>query len=95
MSLLSDYETLLDLSQKMALLAREQAWDDLLEAESKRRELLKGMTTAELLRLPTAQQQTVAKIINQIQDFDQSVMEYVLPWQDHVRPLLASFEPKL
>lgn len=94
MRLLNGYETLLALSQQMAGLAQEQAWDALTQTESERRELLAKLPVSELSSLPSDEQQQIATIIKQIQVFDQSVRDYVLPWQDHVRTLLASFAPK-
>lgn len=94
MSLLNDYETLLGLSHEMAKWAQEQAWDKLAQTEAERRALLKNLASAGLPLLPAAQQQAVAAIILQIQDCDRAVLEYVLPWQEHVRPLLARFAPK-
>lgn len=94
MSLHGDYETLLGLSQKMEILAREQAWDNLIETESERHELMNCLDVSELPRLTKAQQVAVVTIIKQIQDCDQKVLDYVLPWKEHVHPLLTRFEPK-
>lgn len=91
---LTCYKTLLSLSQKMAAQACAQAWDDLTQTEAERRALLDSLPTSRLTSLPPADQQAIAAIIQQIQGYDQTVRDYVLPWQDSVRTLLASLEPK-
>ena len=94
MRLLSCYENLLSLSQKMGALAREQAWDELTQTEAERRTLVAGLPTAGLGALPPADQQAIVMLIKQIQHCDQTVRDYVLPWQDSVSTLLARSELK-
>lgn len=94
MRLLTCYENLLSLSQKMEALAREQAWDELTQTEAERRTLLAGLPASGLAALPPADQQAIAMLIQQIQHCDQTVRDYVLPWQDSVSTLLARSELK-
>ncbi len=98
MHFLPRYKPLLELSRKMEKLASEQAWDDLIATESERRRLfdnlLASLPSAQLARLPQAEQQAIATLIRQIQNCDQTVREYVLPWQENVGTLLAHLEPK-
>lgn len=78
----------------MAVLAREQAWDDLANAEAVRRALISGMPNSPLPALPPAEQQAIRTLVEKIQQCDQTVREYVLPWQESVGKLLARLEPK-
>ena len=94
MRLLTSYETLLNLSRKMEVFAREQAWDDLTQTESERGQLLTSLSSSGLSALPFADQQAIAAMIRQIQCCDQAVRDHVLPWQDSVRTLLTRLEPK-
>ncbi len=94
MRLLTCYENLLSLSQKMEALAREQAWDELTQTEAERRTLVASLPTSRLAALPPGDQQAIALLIKQIQHCDQTVRDYVLPWQDSVSTLLTRTELK-
>lgn len=94
MHLLKCYKSVLDLSQKMETLAREQDWEALTQAEAERRMLLASLPASRLSVLPLADQQAIAALIRQIQSCDQTVREYVLPWQESVGTLLARLAPK-
>lgn len=94
MHLLRHYEALLSLSQTMAGLAEAQAWESLVQTELARRELFAQIPAAALPSLPADEQKRVAAIIQQIQAFDKSVNDYVLPWRDSVSALLVSLQPK-
>lgn len=78
----------------MENLAREQAWDNLIATESERRSLLGSLPTIQPANLSGADQQAIAAIIRQIQSCDQTVREYVQPWQESVGTLLARLAPK-
>jgi len=94
MNLLASYETLLGLSQEMEALARQQAWDALTQLETQRAALLAALPATPLTALPIDRQRAIAAKIRQIQTCDKAVLEYVLPWQEHVGKLLARLAAK-
>lgn len=94
MNLLTRYETLLGLSQEMATLARQQAWDALTQLETQRAALVATLPATSGAALSATEQRTLAATIKQIQACDQTVREYVLPWQEHVGSLLTRLAPK-
>ena len=95
MGVLATYENALGLSKKMVELAHEQAWDMLPQTEAERRSLLDSLPNSGLRMLPRAEQALAAGLIRQIQNCDQEVRDYVLPWQESVGKLLARLETKV
>ena len=94
MQVLRYYQALLECSQRMVVLAREQAWDDLANAEAARRAIISDMPNSTLQALPLAEQQSIRALDEKIQQCDQTVRDYVLPWQESVGKLLSRLEPK-
>ncbi len=78
----------------MARLACEQAWDELAKIELERRSLITQSPTLILSRLPVSEQLAIRALIEQIQQCDQTVREYLLPWRESVGNLLARLETK-
>ena len=78
----------------MARLACEQAWDELAKIELERRSLITQSPTLILSRLPVSEQLAIRALIEQIQQCDQTVREYLMPWRDSVGNLLARLETK-
>jgi len=93
MSILSNYRNLLALSQEMALLATQQAWDKLGDLEAKRAALIASLPPR-LNGLPDTEQRAIAGIIQQILRCDESIQEHLVPWREHVGTLLARLQPK-
>ncbi len=79
----------------MARLACEQAWDELAKIELERRSLITQSPTLILSRLPVSEQLAIRALIEQIQQCDQTVREYLLPWRESVGSLLARLETKV
>ncbi len=79
----------------MARLACEQAWDELAKIELERRSLITQSPTLILSRLPVSEQLAIRALIEQIQQCDQTVREYLLPWRESVGNLLARLETKV
>ena len=94
---LTYYQVLLEHSQHMARLACEQAWDELAKIELERRSLI-TQSPASILSilstLPISEQLAIRALIEQIQQCDQTVREYLMPWRDSVGNLLARLETK-
>ncbi|MDD2741875.1 MAG: flagellar protein FliT [Rhodocyclaceae bacterium] len=93
MSVLARYQNLLDLSQEMALLATEQAWDKLGDLQAKRATLIASLPPR-LNGLPDAEQRAIAGIIQQILRCDETIQEYLVPWREQVGILLSHLQPK-
>ena len=91
MSALANYEALLGISLKMKACACEQAWDELAQLETQRANLIASQP-AQPNFVPTVEQQSIAKIIRQIQACDQAVLEYVTPWREQAGKLLERLE---
>ena len=91
---LTYYQALLEHSQRMALLACEQAWDELAKIELERRSLITQSPASILSTLPISEQLAIRALIEQIQQCDQTVREYLLPWRESVGNLLARLETK-
>ena len=91
---LTYYQALLEHSQRMALLACEQAWDELAKIELERRSLITQSPVSILSTLPISEQLAIRALIEQIQQCDQTVREYLLPWRESVGNLLARLETK-
>ena len=91
---LTYYQALLEHSQRMASLACEQAWDELAKIELERRSLITQSPASILSTLPISEQLAIRALIEQIQQCDQTVREYLMPWRDSVGNLLARLETK-
>ena len=78
----------------MARLACEQAWDELAKIELERRSLISQSPKMILSTLPISEQLAIRALIEQIQQCDQTVREYLMPWRDSVGNLLARLETK-
>lgn len=78
----------------MAKLASEQLWDELAQIELKRRSLINSFPASSVSTLPASEQLAIRSLIEQIQQCDQTVREYLLPWQESVGNLLARLESK-
>ncbi len=94
---LTYYQTLLEHSQRMVTLACEQAWDELAKIELERRSLI-TQSPASILSilstLPISEQLAIRALIEQIQQCDQTVCDYLLPWRESVGSLLTRLETK-
>jgi hypothetical protein len=87
MSPLTAYRNLLDLSWDMLKLVREQDSEALLELEIRRAAIINNLPD----RLPTllpSEREELQSIIREIRDCDAKVLDYALPWRDHLRKLL-------
>ena len=91
---LTYYQALLEHSQHMASLACDQAWNDLAKTELERRSLISQSPKLTLSTLPISEQLAIRALIEQIQQCDQTVREYLLPWRESVGNLLARLETK-
>lgn len=89
---LAQYESLLGLSRQMAELARQQSWEALTQLESRRVELL-GQLPPSIATLPAPERADIAAAIRQIQECDETVLEYLIPWREHAGTLLAHLKP--
>ncbi len=78
----------------MASLACDQAWNDLAKIELERRSLITQSPKLILSTLPISEQLAIRALIEQIQQCDQTVREYLLPWRESVGNLLARLETK-
>ncbi len=92
MSALAQYRAVLDLSRQMVDLSQRQSWDELASLETRRAQLL-GQMPADLSSLPAGEQAAIAATIRQIQDCDDSVLAYVMPWREHAGALLSRLQP--
>jgi hypothetical protein len=93
MSVLVDYQSLLKLSQEMALQATQQCWDKLAELEAQRAVLIASLPPR-LNGLPDVDQRAIALIIKQTLRCDETIQEYLVPWREHVSTLLSRLQPK-
>lgn len=84
---LAIFRKALALSAEMAKLAKEQEWEALTATERQRAALLTALPAI----LPTNTHDSVAlvELIKQIQTFDNEVREFVEPWMEHTKGLLA------
>ena len=92
MQALDTFRNVLALSEEMAKLAREQAWDALTVTERQRAALL--ATLLATLPANTRDSAALAELIKQIQACDSEVREYVEPWMEHTQGLLTGLSPK-
>lgn len=92
MQALDTLRNALALSEEMAKLAREQAWDALSAKERQRAALLATLPAA----LPASPRDSaaLAELIKQIQACDNEVREFVEPWMEHTQGLLAGLATK-
>jgi DNA-binding transcriptional regulator YbjK len=92
MQVLETFRNALALSEEMAKLAREQAWDALSAKERQRAALLATVPAA----LPASPHDSaaLAEVIKQIQACDSEVREFVEPWMEHTQGLLAGLATK-
>lgn len=88
MDFLAGYQTLLSISQQMLELARQQNWEALAAAESRRSALLATLPQ-QLPAMPAATGSAITRIIHQIQDCDREILDYVTPWREQTANLLA------
>jgi hypothetical protein len=87
MSLPAGYAKLLEVSRQMPPVARAQDWETLSRCESERGQLLATLPTPPVLR--SANEAAALRIcLQEIQDCDRQVLEYVLPWREQVGQLL-------
>jgi hypothetical protein len=93
MTPLDSYRSLLELSQEMLALAKEQAWDALLTAERRRAAHLASIP-AHLPSRNTPEATAIGDLIRQIQTCDREVLEYVQPWMADAGKLLARLAAK-
>jgi len=88
MSLPAGYAKLLEISRQMPLFARAQDWEALARCESERGQLLAALPTPPVPR--SANETAAIRIcLQEIQDCDRQVLEYVLPWREQVGQLLG------
>lgn len=92
MQALDTFRNALVLSEEMAKLAREQDWDALTVTERQRAALL--ATLPATLPANTRDSAALAELIKQIQACDSEIREFVEPWMEHTRGLLAGLAPK-
>lgn len=85
------FNNALALSEKMAALARQQDWEALVATERRRTALLATLPTP--LAINAVDSAAIAELIKKIQTCDSEVREYVEPWMEHTKGLLARLSP--
>ena len=91
MSLPACYAELLVLTQNMLTLAKNQEWEALAEAETKRAQMLPGLPRQPASLGPIVSRE-IADTLRQIQAIDQEALDYVMPWREHAAALLSRLE---
>lgn len=91
MSLPAGYAELLALSRNMLILAKNQEWEALAEAEAKRAQILPGLPR-QSVSLGQAVAREIADTIRQVQAIDQDILDYVMPWREHAAALLSRLD---
>lgn len=81
------FSNALALSEEMAALARQQDWDGLVAIERRRTTLLATLPVP--LRANAGDAPALAELIKKIQACDSEVREFVEPWMEHTKGLLA------
>lgn len=87
MTPLDSYRSLLELSQEMLALARQQDWDALPAAERRRAALLASIP-AQLPARHAPEAAAIGGLIRQIQACDREILEHVQPWMADAGKLL-------
>lgn len=85
------FSNALALSVEMATLARQQNWEALVATERRRTALLATLPVP--LTANAGDSATIAELIKKIQACDSEVREYVEPWMEHTKGLLARLSP--
>lgn len=85
------FSNALPLSEEMATLARQQNWEALVATERRRTALLATLPVP--LTANAGDSATIAELIKKIQACDSEVREYVEPWMEHTKGLLARLSP--
>lgn len=93
MPALTYYKAILNLSEKMAELARTQDWESLAAVEAQRTALLPQLPQ-DVSVLAPEEQARIATAIAQIRTYDSMVLEYVTPWREQVSLLLDRLAPR-
>lgn len=91
MQALDTFRNALALSEKMAKLAKEQAWEALAATERQRATLLATLPTS--LVAERGDNASFAELILKIRDCDNEVREFVEPWMEQTRVLLDRLSP--
>lgn len=81
------FSNALALSEEMAALARQQDWDGLVAIERRRTTLLATLPAP--LPVNVGDAAAIAELIKKIQACDSEVREFVEPWMEHTKGLLA------
>lgn len=90
MSPLEIFSNALALSEEMAVLARQQDWDGLVAIERRRTALLATLPVPLRANAGDAgDAAAMAELIKKIQACDSEVREFVEPWMEHTKGLLA------
>ena len=92
MDVLETLRNALALSAEMVKLAQEQEWESLTAKERQRAVVLATLPTK--LAANTRDSVALAELIKQIQACDSEIREFVEPWMEHTRGLLAGLAPK-
>ncbi len=91
MQSLETFRKALALSEEMAKLAKEQAWEALAATELQRADLLATLPTS--LVAERGDSASFAELILKIQDCDNEIREFVEPWMEQTRVLLDRLSP--
>lgn len=93
-STLSFYQSMGELSQRMASAARAEDWDELGRLEQElaaiRDHLQRVDPPLRQATLPEAERQIKVKLIRQILADDREIRAYAQPWMERVRGMLAT-----
>lgn len=85
------FSNALALSEEMATLARQQNWEALVATERRRTALLATLPVP--LTANAGNSAAITELIKKIQACDSEVREYVEPWMEHTKGLLARLSP--
>lgn len=88
MTPLPKYAALLELSQQMQVLARNEDWELLAQVEAQRAAMLASLPVA-LPTLSSTECLAIADCIRQIQACNNEILEYVTPWREQTAKLLS------
>lgn len=92
MNLLPAYQSLLQLSAQMAAMAEHQDWEALGRLQAQRADLISALPAC-LPALSAAEADTLRTIINQIQTYDATVLEYAEPSRAQIGALISRLTP--
>lgn len=87
MSQTANLVQLLRLSQQMLELAKSQQWEALTEIQTQRAQILPELSL-QINDLVLTEAGDIAKVIRQIQDIDQQILDYVTPCREQTAALL-------